>query len=63
MKETNSKRVYVNSRELSDIVNLPLSSIQRLVREGRIPAYKIDRKQYLFKLEEVIQYIDDRRIN
>ena len=63
MKEASSKRKYVNSRELSEIVNLPLSSIQRLVREGRIPAYKIDRKQYLFKLEEVMEYIDDRRIN
>ncbi len=63
MKETNNKRIYVNSKELSKIISLPISSIQRLVRERRIPAYKIDRKQYLFKLEEVIQSIDDMRIN
>ena len=63
MNQLKEKRIYVNSRQLSEIINLPLSSVQRLVREGRIPAYKIDRKQYLFKLEEVIQAIDDMRIN
>lgn len=63
MNQLKEKRIYVNSRQLSEIINLPLSSVQRLVRERRIPAYKIDRKQYLFKLEEVIQAIDDMRIN
>jgi len=61
----NSKfsKVYVNSRELSEIIGLPVTAIQRLVREQVIPAYQIDRKQYTFKLDEVIQVIEKRRVN
>ena len=61
-KSIKSKRVYVNSRELSEIISLPVTAIQRLVREKAIPAYQLDRKQYMFKLDEVISAIESRRV-
>jgi len=56
-------KIYVNSSELSEIIGLPVTAIQRLVRQQRIPAYKLDGKQYLFKLEEVQNAIEKRRVN
>ena len=54
---------FINSKTLAEKLDLKVTAIQRLVREGRIPAYKIDRKQYLFKFEEVSEIITNNRVN
>jgi len=57
------ERKFINSKELSESIGLPVTSIRRLVRQKRIPAYAIDDKQYLFVLDEVITAIESRRVN
>jgi len=53
----------INSKILSQKLNLPVTAIQRLVREGKLTAYKIDNKQYLFNYEEVYKTIMNRKVN
>ncbi|MCL2154207.1 MAG: helix-turn-helix domain-containing protein [Leptospirales bacterium] len=54
---------FINSKILSEKLNMPVTAIQRLVREGKLPAYKIDNKQYLFNYEEVYKIIMNRKVN
>ena len=53
----------INSKTLSKKLNLPVSSIQRLVREGKLPAYQIDNRNYLFSYEEVYKIIMNQKVN
>lgn len=54
---------FINSKELSALIGLPVTVIRRLVRQKRLPAYHLDDKQYLFVLEEVITAIEKRKVN
>lgn len=47
----------VKSKELSQIVSIPVYSIRKLTREGKIPAYQIDMKSYLYDPDEVIAVV------
>ena len=60
---SNTTQLFLNSKQLSEAIGLPVTSIQRLVRQQKIPAYKLDGKQYLFKIEEVQRAIEKRRVN
>jgi len=57
------EKKYVNSRELSEIISIPVSTIRRLVREKKIPAYQIGDRNYLFKPDEVEECIRKGRVN
>jgi len=57
------QKLYVNSKELSKMIGIPVTAIQRLVRQKRLPCYQLDDKQYLFKPDEVEAAIKGRRIN
>ena len=60
---SSNEKHFINSKELSERISLPITAIQRLVRQQRIPAYKLDSKQYLFVYEEVYKAIKDRKVN
>jgi excisionase family DNA binding protein len=60
---TNITKLFYNSKEIAEAIGLPVTSVQRLTREGKLPSYKLDRKQYFFKLDEVQKAIEDRRVN
>ena len=47
----------VTSEKLSEIINLPVWTIRKMVRERKIPAYSPNNKSYLFDPEEVITAI------
>jgi hypothetical protein len=47
----------VKSKELSLIISIPVYSIRKLTREGKIPAYHIDGKSYLYDPDEVISVV------
>jgi len=47
----------VKSRELSKIVSISVYTILKLTREGKIPAYQINGKCYLYDPDEVISVI------
>ena len=54
---------FINSKTLSTMIGLPITAIQRLVREQKIPAYQLDKKQYLFDLDEVVNVIKRMKVN
>ncbi len=58
-----SEKKFINSKQLSELISLPVTAVQRLVREQKLPAYKLDKKQYLFVYDEVVKAINERRVN
>lgn len=52
----------VTTRVLSEILSIPMTSIRKLRRDGKIKWYKIDGKNYLFDPEEVIQTIKNNSL-
>lgn len=47
----------VTSEKLSEIIDVPVWTIRKMVRERQIPAYSPSKKSYLFDPEEVIASI------
>jgi len=44
-------------KELSDYLNIPISTLYKLVREGKIPSQKIGR-QWRFRKETIDRWLD-----
>lgn len=47
----------VKAKNLSLIIDLPVYTIRKLSRDGKIPSYKIDGKNLLYDPDEVIHHI------
>jgi excisionase family DNA binding protein len=62
MNLTKPNPIYVDAKQLSSLIGMPEWSIRKHVREGRIPAYRFGRKNYLFKVEEVVKIIEESRV-
>lgn len=54
--------VLITSDQLSEIINIPVWTIRKMVREKRIPAYSPNNKSYLFDPEEVIAAIKTHKV-
>lgn len=46
-------------KELSDYLNIPISTLYKLVREGKIPSQKIGR-QWRFRKETIDRWLDEK---
>ena len=55
-------KVFINTRELSALISVPIWSIQKMVRERRLPAYSLNNRTYLFDLDEVIKIIEESKV-
>jgi excisionase family DNA binding protein len=53
----NAEKTYITVRELSERISTPAYTIRRLVREGRLPAYRLTGRGYLLNFEEVEEVI------
>lgn len=51
------RKIYLSSTEVSEVTGLPVQSVRRLAREGRIPSYKFAGK-HMFRIEEVVDAIE-----
>jgi hypothetical protein len=51
---------FIRSKELSLIISIPVYSIRLLTRQGKLPAYRIDGKNYLYDPEECIKIIKEK---
>lgn len=72
MSESSSK--FVTTKQLSELINTPIYTIQQWVREQKIPAYSISipsrtkpktdkvRNKFLFDVEEVIRIIKKSKV-
>jgi predicted site-specific integrase-resolvase len=54
---------FVRTKKLSELIDIPVWSIRKLVREGKLPAYKLSEKEYLFDYDEVVETIRKLRVN
>jgi len=52
----------VKAKELSDILSIPVHSIGELRRNGKLPAYQIDGKNFLYDPEECIKIIKENKL-
>ncbi len=62
MAENDHQPIYVDVKNLSALVGISEWSLRKLVRTGRLPAYRFDRKKYLFKVAEIIEIIDNSKV-
>jgi len=47
----------VKAKTLANLIDLPVYSIRKLARDGKIPFYKVDNKNFLFDPHEVVESI------
>jgi len=56
-------RIFVDSKQLSEIICIPVYTIRQKVREGVFPAYQMTKKSYLFKVSEIVKIIEESKID
>lgn len=52
----NDKRL-ITSKELSELISVPVWSVQKLSREKRIPAHSLNGRTFLYDPDEVVDFI------
>lgn len=52
---------FMTTKELSEMLNLSVSAIYRLVDEKKIPCYKIN-NEYRFRLDEITKWLKARKV-
>ena len=57
------EKIFVNSKQLSEIIGMPVYSIRKRVREKVFPAYQMDGKNYLFKISEIQKIIEGCKVD
>jgi len=60
--EQKSERIFVDSRQLSVIIGMPPYTIRQKVQEGVFPAYRVNKKKFLFKVNEILEIIEGSKI-
>ncbi len=53
----NSEKHFLTVKDLSTKIDTPPYTIRKLVREGKLPAYRLTGKNYLFDYDEIIEII------
>ena len=57
-----SEKRFVSSKELSEIISIPVWTIQKLTREKKLNAYSFGRR-LLFDVDEVCKQIKKMKVN
>jgi hypothetical protein len=60
---TMPQQEFVTAKTLSTIISVPTFTILKKVRDGIFPAYQVGKKGYLFKPQEIIEIINERKVN
>ena len=55
-------KIFISVKELSKKICTPPYTIRKLVREGKLPAYRITGKNLLFDYDEIIEIIQTNRV-
>ena len=51
------EKKFITVKELSRIISMPAYTIRKLIREGKITAYRISKRKYYLDVDEVIKEI------
>ena len=54
--------VYINLAKASEISGLPIRSIKKLIKEGKVIGSRPTYKTLLVKQERLLSYIDSRQV-
>jgi len=52
---------FLTARQLAEVLRVSESTVRRLAREGRIPAIRVTPRLLRFRLEAVVQALEDDR--
>ena len=52
--------IFLNIKEVSQLLKMNISTINNFIKEGRIPSYKVSKRR-LFKKEELIRWVESQR--
>lgn len=53
---------YLTTKQLAVLIGLTPYNIRRLTRLGKLPAYKLDKKNYLYNYSEIENIIKSNKI-
>jgi len=53
----------ITTADLAKMIHLSEYTVRKLVRDGKLPAYQLNGKQYLFDPDEVLRTIKRNRVN
>lgn len=57
------EKIFVSSKELSQLISVPIFTIQKMVREKILPAYSLNKgRRFLLKLDEILKVINDKKV-
>lgn len=56
----NTEQQFISISELSKLIHISVSTINRLVSEGKIPSYKVEKRR-LFKKAEILEWMEGYR--
>ncbi|MBP7735439.1 MAG: hypothetical protein KA369_05640 [Spirochaetes bacterium] len=60
--EQKPEKIFVTSRQLSEMIGMPVYTIRQKAREGVFPVYGVTEKGYLFKVAEIVKIIEGTKI-
>jgi excisionase family DNA binding protein len=52
---------FMTARQLAEVLQVSESTVRRLAREGRIPAVRVTSRLLRFRLEAVLEALEDTR--
>jgi len=52
--------IFLNIKEVSQLLKMNVSTINNFIKEGKIPSYKVGKRR-LFKKEELIKWVESQR--
>jgi excisionase family DNA binding protein len=53
---------FITVKQLSEKIQISAYTIRQMVRTGKLPAYRLTGKQYLFDWNEVCEIIKNKKI-
>ncbi len=54
---------YINMAQLCDMLHISRGTAHKLMKEGEITGYRIHKEKWLFKRQEVVEYVEAQRFH
>ncbi len=58
--KNDTEQQFVDIRELSRLIHISVSTLNRLITDGKIPSYKVGKKR-LFKKTEMLEWMESKK--
>ncbi len=54
------EKMYIDIEELSNLINISITTINRWIKKGKIPTYKVG-KSRLFDKKEILEWMKEKK--